>query len=137
MPTAGIETAVEQIDRWPGSAAASPPVGLELNSWGGAIARVSSSATAFVHRDARFLGIFGATWSAHDASGQVSANRAWHARFYEKMSRYTSGYAYQNLIDPELANWQQAYYGSNYARLTRIKKRYDPDDLFRFRQGIG
>jgi FAD/FMN-containing dehydrogenase len=137
IPAAGIETAIEALDRWPGSASSSPTVGIELNAWGGAMNLVPASATAFVHRDARFLAIFGTTWSKHDSTRLVSANRAWHDRLYEQMSPYASGYAYQNLIDPELADWRHAYYGSNYPRLTRVKSKYDPHDVFHFRQGIG
>ena len=39
-------------------------------------------------------------------------------------------------MDPDLTNWQQAYYGANYARLARIKKAYDPAQVFKFPQGI-
>jgi FAD/FMN-containing dehydrogenase len=136
IPAAGIQTMLEEIDRWPGSLADAPTVGVELNSWGGAIARVPASATAFVHRDARFLAIFGTTWSPHDSAAHVAANQAWQENLYARMSRYASGYAYQNLIDPRLADWEHAYYGANYPRLQRIKRTYDPEDFFRFRQSI-
>jgi len=33
-------------------------------------------------------------------------------------------------------NWQQAYWGENYARLAAIKERYDPDGLFRVHNGV-
>ncbi|HYL59075.1 MAG TPA: BBE domain-containing protein, partial [Candidatus Acidoferrales bacterium] len=33
--------------------------------------------------------------------------------------------------------WQQAYWGSNYARLAEIKRKYDPDGLFIVHNGVG
>jgi FAD/FMN-containing dehydrogenase len=52
------------------------------------------------------------------------------------MRQYASGAAYQNYIDPDLADWQHAYYGSNLSRLQRIKAAYDPGNLFHFPQSI-
>jgi FAD/FMN-containing dehydrogenase len=44
--------------------------------------------------------------------------------------------SYQNYIDPTLSDWQQAYYGSNLARLKTVKQSYDPDGIFHFAQSI-
>ena len=43
------------------------------------------------------------------------------------LRRYASGAAYQNYTDPALTAWRTAYYGSAAARLTELKKKYDPD----------
>jgi hypothetical protein len=34
-------------------------------------------------------------------------------------------------------NWQQSYWGNNYARLAEIKKKYDPEGLFIVHNGVG
>ena len=35
------------------------------------------------------------------------------------------------------ANWQRAFWGSNYLKLAEIKKKYDPDGLFIVHHGVG
>jgi len=36
-----------------------------------------------------------------------------------------------------LSDWQRSYWGSNYARLLAIKRKYDPDNLFFVHHGVG
>ncbi|KAH9905749.1 hypothetical protein F4778DRAFT_779140 [Xylariomycetidae sp. FL2044] len=38
--------------------------------------------------------------------------------------------AYMNEGDPGEPNWQQAFFGANYARLLEVKKKYDPTGVF-------
>jgi FAD/FMN-containing dehydrogenase len=45
--------------------------------------------------------------------------------------------SYANESDYFEQNWQQSYWGSNYARLAEIKRRYDPDGLFFVHNGVG
>jgi hypothetical protein len=102
--------------------------GVALDALGGAINRVPADATAFVHRNA--------TWPTGASANVVQSNVDGVNALYAAMRPYASGSAYQNYIDPQLVDWQTAYYGSNLARLKTVKARYDPGDLFHFAQGI-
>jgi len=75
-------------------------------------------------------------WTDDDDQIQVDANLRWLAGFYQAMAPYVSDSAYQNFVDPDLSDWPRAYYGDNYSRLVRIKKTFDPDDVFHFEQSI-
>ncbi len=44
---------------------------------------------------------------------------------------------YSNYPDLNFADWQHAYYGSNYDKLQQLKKKHDPENLFRYPQSIG
>ena len=52
------------------------------------------------------------------------------------MEPYFSGGVYVNYMQSGLANWQQAYYGANYAQLKAVKQTYDKDHLFKFPQDL-
>ena len=39
-----------------------------------------------------------------------------------------------NFFEP---NWQQSFWGTNYARLLAVKAQYDPDGLFFVHHGVG
>ena len=104
--------------------------------FGGALNRPSPSSTAFVHRDSLFGAQYSTSWNAGGSASGVSRQHAWLRSYYASMRPWASGQCYQNYVDPDLTNWQQAYYGANYPRLARIKKTYDPHQVFKFPQGI-
>jgi FAD/FMN-containing dehydrogenase len=110
--------------------------GLAFTLTGGTINDVAPAATAFVHRNTRFLLEYNAGWPSGSPASVVSANRSWLNETWVTMQPYVSEQAYQNYIDPELTDWSTAYYGSNYPRLVEIKSRYDPDNFFHFAQSI-
>jgi hypothetical protein len=125
--------AFEWLRRWPGTGASAD---LRFFQTGGRINAIQPAATAFVHRESRWIMDVGLNWVAEDPPVVLHRNHEWQDGFYQSMLRFSTGGAYQNFVDPSLANWQQAYYGDNLFRLRRIKTRVDPSGAFRFPQGI-
>jgi FAD/FMN-containing dehydrogenase len=109
---------------------------VELSALGGAVNRVPAAATAFVHRDALFLAQYSTAWTSRGARDRVVNQRAWLQSFYTSLHRHASGEAYQNYVDPDLRDWQQAYYGANYPWLKLVKATVDPANVFHFPQSI-
>ncbi|WP_152361356.1 FAD-binding oxidoreductase [Microlunatus speluncae] len=116
-------------DRRPGQARE-----LDLTPWGGAYARTPVAATAFAHRQARFLLKHTAT-IAPEPVAEAEA-RCWLDRSWETVHRWGTGGVYPNFPDPGLTDPERAYHGTNLDRLRRVKARYDPDRFFRFPQSI-
>ncbi|WP_291148085.1 FAD-binding oxidoreductase [Flavobacterium sp. UBA7680] len=104
---------------------------------GGAIENVASDATAYVHRNSRFIPEVKAIWDL-DKPGDTLKNVEWAYEFFERLSDAGNATgAYVNYIDPLQHNWAQEYYGSNYKRLLEIKKKVDPNNYFNFQQSVG
>ena len=119
----GLETS--QASTSLGSAA------LIFDAYGGAINRVHSAETAFVHRRELFSIQYLSSWL-----GDGREDLSWVRKLYASMRPYVSGFAYQNYIDPDVKSWKHAYYGSNLRRLVHVKRKHDPHNVFHFRQSI-
>ncbi len=111
-------------------AAAQTGATLLCDAYGGAINDVDPSATAFVHRGARFSVQILSYAPIGTARSRVRRARA-------LIAPHGDGHAYQNYADLNLADPARAYYGANLRRLREIKASVDPDDRFRITQGIG
>jgi FAD/FMN-containing dehydrogenase len=110
--------------------------GLAFDAMGGAINAVAPDATAFVHRDALCGVQISGSWGSGTDTSTAAAVQDWLVQTASAIAPYTNGEAYQNYIDPTLADWQSAYYGANLPRLESIRRRYDPDAVFNFAQAI-
>jgi hypothetical protein len=133
LSSAGIGALVAGVAALPRVAGASGGIGgVQLDSFGGAVNRVGPGATAFVHRNALFMAQYTTDWYPGATAAGISNQHAWLRTYSQSMRSHASGQAYQNYIDPDLANWRQAYYGRNYPRLAAIKQKYDPARLFTF-----
>jgi hypothetical protein len=88
-----------------------------------------------VHRDSLACIEYSVSWGPAVSAAVMAAAGTWLQDTQAQLAPFTQG-AYQNYIDPTLVDWQQAYYGSNLARLADVKRSYDPDDVFHFAQSI-
>jgi FAD/FMN-containing dehydrogenase len=110
--------------------------GFVLDAAGGAINRVGPAATAYVHRSSLATIQYSAGWGASAPPSVVAANRQWIESAWLSMRPFVSSGAYCNYADPDLPDWQHAYWGSNFARLTEVKRAYDPGNVFHFPQSV-
>lgn len=94
------------------------------------------AATAFVHRASHWLSTIALTWQELTPADMVQSNLTWQTNFYDAIVPIAKGGAYQNFIDPALDSWKTAYYAANLPRLESIKRRIDPDRVFRFPEAI-
>ena len=105
-----------------------------LDALGGAVAQVGAADTAFVHRTSPYTVQYTATWTDPALPGTrfdtvVRGMRA-------AMTPYFGPGAYVNYCDAALPDWEQAYWGANYARLQAVKRAVDPDAVFTFAQSV-
>ncbi|MEU6146538.1 FAD-binding oxidoreductase [Streptomyces sp. NPDC047081] len=128
ISSAGIQTLLSHITSVQGGAGS-----IALTALGGAVNRVSPTATAFVHRRSRMLAQYIASWHA-GTTGTTA--QSWLTKTHDAMKPYASGAAYQNYTDPTLTNWRKAYYGDAATRLASVKKQYDPNRFFTYPQAL-
>lgn len=107
-----------------------PRLFLATHVAGGAVARIGETDTAFPHRNAEIMLVFVSVWSDPSLDDQMFSE----ARvLYEAVEPFMGGY-YDN-IDFD-RNAARGNYGPTYARLSRIKGQYDPENLFRLNSNI-
>ncbi|HVO83085.1 MAG TPA: FAD-binding oxidoreductase [Syntrophobacteria bacterium] len=99
----------------------------------GAANRVPADAMAYGHRDAKFVLNVHGRW---DERAQDESGIAWARAFFKASAPYASAGAYVNFMTEDESDRVSAAYGSNYARLVQIKRRYDPENIFHLNQNI-
>lgn len=116
-----------------GSKIPTPLSQMHLYPLSGAAGRVAKDATAWAYRDAKYAGVIvGVDPDAANADKITD----WCKEYWEALHPYSSGGAYLNFIMNEGQDRIKASYRENYERLTKIKKKYDPANLFRVNQNI-
>lgn len=101
---------------------------------GGAVSDVEESATAYPGRaSAHSINING-VWKPHQPA--AADERAWVKEFFAAVEPYQLG-AYVNFLDGDEPDRVRASYGdARYDRLAALKRRFDPDNVFRHNHNI-
>ncbi len=99
----------------------------------GAAHDVGPSETPWAYRDAQWASVFA---GVDKDPANAEAIREWTVDYFEALHPYSAGGAYVNMMMDEGQERVKASYGANYDRLTEVKAKYDPANLFRVNQNI-
>jgi FAD/FMN-containing dehydrogenase len=109
----------------------------DIVTWhqGGAMTRVGETETAYGGRDTKFLVTAEASWTDPAQNDEAIS---WAREVWDAMEPYSNGAVYLNFpgLGEERDALARAGYGENYERLTSLKAKYDPDNLFRMNINI-
>jgi FAD/FMN-containing dehydrogenase len=116
-----------------GSKIVSPISSIALWQLGGAVARVDEAETAFHGRGAGFS--FNINGNSETAEG-FEAEREWARSYWSALAPHHTSVYVNFLMEEGEERIRQAYGAEKYDRLKALKRKYDPDNLFRLNQNI-
>lgn len=122
-----IDTAIDYLGRLP-----SDQTEIFFGRLGGAVNEIPADATAYPHRDAEYVMNVHARWNG---TSDDSTCIEWSREYFDETAPYATGGVYVNFV-PEGEEPLDSAYGPNYERLVSIKRKYDPNNLFRLNQNI-
>ena len=111
----------------------SPQCEIIVAALGGATTRPSVDSTAYPHRDTQVVVNVHGRWESVADDAKVVA---WSRDFFKASAPFASGGAYVNFMTADEEDRVRAAYGANYGRLARVKRQYDPNNVFRVNQNI-
>jgi FAD/FMN-containing dehydrogenase len=124
LPDGAAETILAHLET-----ATAPMAAVQLRPLGGAMARVAGDATAFGYRGAKLMVNVAVMYQRPE---ERSEHDAWAAGVVTAISDGPSAPAYLGFVGDEgQAGVRRAYPAATLERLARVKREYDPDNLFR------
>ncbi|MGH8015514.1 MAG: BBE domain-containing protein, partial [Candidatus Zixiibacteriota bacterium] len=100
---------------------------------GAATTRKQKNATAYSHRDAIWVcNVHGRWENAADDKKIIE----WSRGFFNDAAPFASAGAYVNFLTDDEGERVRSAYGPSYQKLVKIKRKYDPENLFRMNQNI-
>jgi FAD/FMN-containing dehydrogenase len=99
----------------------------------GAVTRVDPAAAAFPHREPGYNLNIAPRWTDPD---QTDTCVAWARETFDALRPHMADRSYVNYLAADDDHRVRQAYGPNYDRLVELKRRYDPDNLFRLNLNI-
>ena len=128
LPEAAIDVHVKYGNELP-----TPLSSMHMYPVNGAASRVGKNDTAWNYRDANYAVVI--VGIDPDQSNKDKIIN-WARDYWNAHHPHSAGGAYINFMMDEGEDRIKATYGDNYKKLTEIKAKYDPDNLFRVNQNI-
>jgi hypothetical protein len=116
-----------------GSKIPTPLSQMHLYPVSGAAGKPASDQTPWAYRDAKYAGVIVGVDPDPANAAKITQ---WCKEYWEALHHHSAGGAYLNFIMNEGQDRIKASYKGNYARLTKIKRRYDPNNFFQLNQNI-
>jgi hypothetical protein len=111
----------------------SPLTTFPIWQMGGAVARVADDATAFTSRGAGHT--FNLTSMTEGPEG-FEEERQWTRDFWSALAPHQMGVYVNFLMEEGEERVREAYGAEKYDRLKALKRKYDPENLFRLNQNV-
>ena len=128
IPDGLLDAVLDAIGRLPG-----PECEIFFGAIGGATTRPAPDATAYAHRETRYVMNVHGRWQDPAEDARCIA---WARDFFKASAPFASGGVYVNFLTADEGDRVRAAYGPNYDRLAKVKRQYDPGNLFRVNQNI-
>jgi FAD/FMN-containing dehydrogenase len=128
LPDGAIDAVLKYAGELP-----SPHSEIFIGQMGGATSRVAPDATAYEHRDAAFVLNVHTRWETKEEDQRCIA---WAREIFNATRPFATGGVYVNFMPEDETNRIESAYGKNFKRLIELKRKYDPENLFRMNQNI-
>jgi FAD/FMN-containing dehydrogenase len=123
-----FDAVIESIEKLP-----SPQCEIFFGAIGGATTRPAPDSTAYTHRDAMFVMNVHGRW---EDPADDKRCIGWARDFFNASAHFASDGVYVNFLTADEGERVRSAYGPNYDRLAQVKRKYDPNNLFRMNQNI-
>jgi FAD/FMN-containing dehydrogenase len=128
LSDAAVEVITNALERAPSQLCV-----LGVEDFHGAVTRVGPTATAYPHREPGYNLLLISQWTD---PADTEAGIAWARETFHALSPYMADRFYTNYLPADDYDRVRQAYGPNYERLVELKRRYDPNNVFRLNHNI-